>query len=216
MGRLASPSALVIGSMAPDLWYFVPSVDRATSHSVGALFWFCVPLGLVAYVVFHLLLKEPLIALISPRLASFGSRGLPSVPWHAVVVSLIVGALTHLAWDELTHSNDPALPGHNWIQHANTFAGTVILAWWILRKLRLAPLSAQAPRLSALARACVLLALLGAAAIGALSAADQSPAFDLAALRQLLRSAGIASFQGFAVGVLIYCLAFHRKIVRRS
>jgi len=29
MGRFAAPSALAIGSVLPDLWYFVPLADRA-------------------------------------------------------------------------------------------------------------------------------------------------------------------------------------------
>ena len=60
MGRFAVPSALAIGSVVPDLWYFVPFADRADSHSLAALFWFCLPAGLAAYALFHLLLKQPL------------------------------------------------------------------------------------------------------------------------------------------------------------
>jgi hypothetical protein len=37
LGRRGLLSALVIGSMAPDLWYFVPfDVTRADSHSPAA------------------------------------------------------------------------------------------------------------------------------------------------------------------------------------
>jgi len=46
--------------VVPDLWYFVPFADRADSHSLAALFWFCLPAGLAAYALFHLLLKQPL------------------------------------------------------------------------------------------------------------------------------------------------------------
>src|SRR6188768_3171058 len=111
LGRFGVPSALAIGSIAPDFWYFVPLVERGESHSVAGLAWFCLPLGLLLYALFHLFLKQPLIALLSPR----------------------VGALTHLAWDALTHSHDDAWR-HNWLQHASTVGGTLVLGWWIWRK----------------------------------------------------------------------------------
>lgn len=80
MGRFAVPSALAIGSVLPDLWYIVPLVDRADSHSLAALFWFCLPAGLLSYVLFHRLLKQPLIALLSTRLGRFACAGLPAAP----------------------------------------------------------------------------------------------------------------------------------------
>ena len=207
MGRFAAPSALAIGSIAPDLWYFAPLVHREDSHSIGGLFWFCLPAGLTAYLFFHLVLKQPLIALLSPRLGSFSHPGVPPAPWYAVVVSLLAGSLTHLAWDALTH-----LDGHRWLQHASTIAGTAILAWWSWRKLRGAPAAAQAPRLSHFWRTCVIAGLVGAASIAALWSADTALSFDRAALRHLLRSAGIGALQGLGVALLIYCLAVQRKM----
>lgn len=210
MGRFAVPSALVIGSIAPDLWHLAPVVDRADAHSLPALLWFCLPAGLLAYVLFHLLLKEPLVALISPRLGAFACRGLPAAPWHAVVASLLVGALTHLIWDALTHSNDHTIDGPNWFQHANTALGAAILVWWLWRKLRTIP---RLPaRLSAFHRGCAALAIGGAMAISALSSADSWLALD----RQLLKSVGIGALQGLAGALLVYCLIFQRKILRRA
>ena len=210
MGRFAVPSALAIGSIAPDLWYLVPFAERADSHSAAALFWFCLPAGLLAYAIFHLVLKDPLSALLWPRLGAFACRGVPEAPWHAVVISLLLGALTHLAWDTLTHANDPTLHGPNWFQHANTALGSVILGWWIWRKVRRVP--ALPYQVSAFHRGCVALAIGGAMAIGALHAADSWPAFD----RQLIKSVGIGALQGLAAALLVYSLAFRRKILRRA
>jgi hypothetical protein len=205
MGRFAVPSALAIGSVVPDLWYFVPTLDRSDTHVGGALFWFCPPVGLAAYLLFHLLLKQPLIALVSPRLAGFTPRSLPAVPWHAVIVSLLVGAATHMVWDGLTHFDSP-----KWPQHASTLAGSAILALWLWRKLRHAP---PAPALlRPLARLCVAVLLAGVMAVCALWAADVAPAFDLVTLRTLLRTAGLAAVQGLGVALFIYCLAFRRKM----
>jgi len=211
MGRFAVPSALAIGSVLPDLWYFVPLVDRADSHSAAGLLWFCMPLGLAAYLLFHLLLKQPLIALLSPRLASFTCVGLPRVPWHTVIISLFVGVLTHLLWDEFTHSNDHSVSGYNWLQHANTAAGTAILAGWIWRKVRRVPPAASP--LSAFSRTCVVVSLLGVMTVAALWSADTALAFDLATVKRFLRSTGIGALQGLGVAVLIYCALFRRKML---
>jgi hypothetical protein len=213
MGRFAVPSALAIGSIAPDLWYLVPLVQRPESHSLAGLAWFCLPAGLIVYALFHLLLKQPLIALISPRLGCFTAPAVPEVPLHAVVISVLAGALTHVAWDDLTHAGDEALHGHNWVQHASTAAGTLVLAVWALRKLRQAP---PAPAmLSPLARTFTLLALLGSAALAAAWMTD-ALAPEPAALRRFVRAGGVAAVYGFGAALLVYCLLFQRKMLRRA
>jgi hypothetical protein len=213
LGRFAVPSALAIGSMAPDLWYFVPLLERHDGHSLAGLVWFCLPAGLIVYTLFHLILKQPLIALLSPRLGAFTPAGVPEAPLRAVMVSLLAGGLTHLAWDALTHSYaDGPLP-HNLLQHASTALGTMVLGWWSWRKLRLVP--ALPGPLSPPARACILLALMAAAALAAWLTA-QAPAADLLALRQFLRTGGFAAVQALSVALLVYCLVFQRKMLRRA
>lgn len=210
LGRLAVPSALAIGSVTPDLWHLVPFADRADSHSAAALLWFCLPAGLLAYALFHLVLKQPLIALVWPRLEAFACKGLPRAPWYAVIVSLLAGTLTHLAWDAITHTNDHTVHGPNWFQHANTLLGSVILGWWIWRRVRRVP--ALPWKISAFHRGCAALAIGGVMAIAGLNAADGWPAFD----RQLIKSVGIGALQGLAAALLVYALAFRRKILRRA
>jgi hypothetical protein len=213
MGRFAVPSALAIGSIAPDLWYLVPSLERDDSHSLAGLAWFCVPVGLLVYLVFHLFLKQPLIALLSARLRAFTPARLPDAPWITVLVSLVAGALTHLGWDELTHSYDGLFPRFNWLQHGSTVLGSAVLLWWATQKLREVPPAPQ--MLSPLARACILGALLGSAGFAAFHAA-QLPSRDFVALRHFARSAGLAALHALAVALFIYCLAFQRKMLRRA
>lgn len=213
LGRFAVPSALAIGSMAPDLWYFVPFLGRDESHTLAALGWFCLPAGLIVYTLFHRILKQPLIALLSPRLGAFTPAAMPEVPLRAVMVSLLAGALTHLAWDALTHSYDDGLQRHNWLQHASTALGTIVLGWWAWRRLRRVP-AAPGP-LSPRVRAGILLVLLGAASLAAWATAE-APAADLLALRQFLRTAGFAAVQALSVALLVYCLLFQRKMLRRA
>ncbi|HTF34310.1 MAG TPA: DUF4184 family protein [Myxococcota bacterium] len=166
LGSYAVLSALVIGSLTPDLSYFVPvRVPRGASHSPLALLWFCLPMGLSVYVAFHAFLKRPLVSLLPSylrrRLIPMVDHpgGLPAVPWAGVVVSLVAGATTHILWDAFTHSGAPAAR-----QVASTAIGFFLLAFFSLRWLRSAVPSATdgdfaiAPRLRAGLLMLVLLA----------------------------------------------------------
>jgi hypothetical protein len=210
MGPLAVPSALAIGSTLPDLWYFVPLASRDESHSIPALLWFCLPLGAAAYLLFHLLLKQPLIALISPRLGAFACAGLPRVPWYAVAASLVAGALTHIGWDWLVHFPHPP-----WLQHASTALGTAVLAAWVWLKMRKARVPAGTLRLSPGARICIVLAAVGVMAAVAACTADVSPALDRGTLRHLLRTAGLAGLEALAAALFCYCAIWQLRAARR-
>src|SRR5437899_2378733 len=57
-------SALVVGSLAPDIFYFIPRVRQiGYGHTLPGLFFFCLPLGLAVLCLFHIFLKRPLISL---------------------------------------------------------------------------------------------------------------------------------------------------------
>lgn len=163
--RWTVPSALVIGSIAPDLAYFLPArIPRAESHSVAGLFWFCLPVGCAVYVLFHLVMKHPMLRLapvdIARRLGSVVGppRGLQSRPWLPIGISLLLGAATHLGWDAFTHGGTPVLRADRFLrapllaigsyplstytvlQHGSTVFGVVVLGWWIRRWLQTAPI----------------------------------------------------------------------------
>lgn len=234
MGRFAVPSALVIGSVVPDLWYVVPGAERWHSHVVPALLWFCLPLGLLVYAAFHLLLKQPLLALLPPataaRAAACATQGLPAVPRAAVMLSLLAGASTHLAWDALTHASStsswllPALDqifvrigrysmnGYQVLQHSSTILGTAIVGFWTWHKLKTAPAAprAAAQTLPPTIRAAVVAVLVAIAATAAWSAGIDAFAdhFDLVALRSFARAAGFAGLSALALAVLAYCALF--------
>lgn len=158
LGRLGVPSALFIGSLTPDAGYFLPGLGaRSESHSLEGLLLPCLPVGLAAWAVFHLLLAHPLVALlpgpiagrIAPRLGP--PWRLPRVSPLGVVVSILLGAATHLAWDAFTHPGAPAVQAlpplrtllfvswgypvrvHTVLQHASTVIGLLLLAGWSVR-----------------------------------------------------------------------------------
>lgn len=108
--RYGDLAALVIGSMLPDFGYFLGlSIPRHYSHSVVGLFALCLPLGLVAYTAYYTLLREPLIALAPEGLARRLTHPHP-LPrtrrqWVLICNAILIGALTHLLWDEFTHAS---------------------------------------------------------------------------------------------------------------
>lgn len=166
--KWAVPSALVVGSMSPDFAFFLPlGVSRLESHSLTGILWFCLLVGLVTYLTFHLLIKHPLTSLlpdwISRRLSDMvgKTRSLPKVSWLAVIVSLLTGTLTHLAWDAFTHPGAPgveAIPflrmeiftvdtyhayAYKLLQYFSSGFGILILGIWSFLWLRKAPLGPE-------------------------------------------------------------------------
>lgn len=234
LGRYGVPSALVIGSIVPDLWPFVPGIDRAHSHSLPGLFWFSLPLGLALYLLFHLLLKHALVDLL-PRSAAARlgccleeDRLLPRAGWFAVLVSLALGVASHLAWDAFTHADGwavesfPAFRGtfyayagqplsvYRLLQHASTLFGTAYVVAWSWRWFAKAPPGQHqaAARLSARARRRVALALPGAALVGALLSVAQiaEPISSFDVLRRLVRAALFDAALGFFAALFLYAL----------
>src|SRR5690349_13706987 len=106
--RWVVPSALVIGSMVPDVLYFVPiRSDRDFSHSLTGLVTLDLLLGLVFVAVWRLV-AAPVVRDLSPRSLrlrtplpqSLASR---EVVW--AVPGVVLGGFTHLVWDSFTHAN---------------------------------------------------------------------------------------------------------------
>lgn len=102
-------SALVIGSMTPDFSYFLPlGVTRSESHTLFALLWFCLPVGLGLFYLYHTLFA-PFWLSISPR--GIQQRidnkilqgALPNASISAIIISILIGATSHITWDLFTH-----------------------------------------------------------------------------------------------------------------
>jgi uncharacterized protein DUF4184 len=149
-------AALMIGSMSPDFAYFLPgNLDRLATHDFAGLFWFCWPLALAAWLVYVHVLEAPTVALLPAR---WHNRFAPSdrgVSWRALwfaSLAVIVGAVTHDAWDAFTHWNTvitgnfpifytkvfPFRHGHlrvfHVLQYLSSVVGLVVLAGWAARR----------------------------------------------------------------------------------
>ena len=176
LGGTALPvSALVVGSMAPDIPYYVPEGPWMVVAGGGAthsLLGFAVvaPLwGLLVLLLWHAVLAPAAVA-VSPdalrrRLPApatvrdrFGSPRALAL----TVLALVVGAATHVLWDAFTHEgrwgaenvgwlSAPVtwlprdLPGYQWAQYASGVLGGLAVLVWLVRWWRRTP---PAPRVA--------------------------------------------------------------------
>lgn len=144
--------ALIVGSMTPDLGYFLHNwVWALSGHSFSGSVSFDLPAGFILLALFYMnarpvsrLLPYPhreALASICPEPGFLSLRSL-----LVVAFSIILGALTHIFWDGFTHANGwcvrrfssctPALfsigdyPVTIWhvLQHSSTIIGILLLA----------------------------------------------------------------------------------------
>jgi len=110
-------SPLIIGSMTPDVGYLTPFLvyQRLETHSLIGLYLFCIPMGLTIYFLFHLLMAPVWLSLMPNKLQkrlnpdlSIGK--LPNISSQVLLISLILGAMTHIIWDFFTHQS--GIPQH--------------------------------------------------------------------------------------------------------
>ncbi|MCX5148337.1 DUF4184 family protein [Streptomyces sp. NBC_00320] len=170
-GRARGPlvaSALVLGSFAPDTFYFADAVVGGVmqyggfTHSLPGVFTADAVLT-AALAACWLLLREPLIALLprrrQGRIHAFvrgedwqGGRRLPSLAlWF--YLSAVVGSLTHVVWDSFTHLDrwgtnalpllgEPiafGLPLYTYLQYGSSAVAACALVWFTVTALRRLP-----------------------------------------------------------------------------
>jgi Domain of unknown function (DUF4184) len=130
-------AALAIGSMMPDMHYFLPVLRDhwpLPSHQLISLPLFCLPAGWVLWRLWR------------PLWTSADMVGGPPPAVWRVMLALTIGALTHLAWDACTHANyglglclpmlgqplfwigNAAISSANLLQYGSSVAGLLLLA----------------------------------------------------------------------------------------
>ena len=149
-------TGLIIGSMVPDFEYFIRMRIQSTfSHTLTGLLWFDLPLGLLLAIIFHNIVKDRLIEnmpkilksrLEALRLFDWNSYFIKN--WYIVIISILIGAASHIFWDSFTHnsgyfvqripwlSQQVEIPGlqipvSNIIQHLSTLFGGLVIAFVI-------------------------------------------------------------------------------------
>jgi hypothetical protein len=157
-------SALVAGSLSPDFGYFVDWYTPFYMYTLPGLILFDVPVGLVLLWGFHTFAKWPLLSLLPANLQrrlfkhaqgfSFG----PPKRFLLIVLSLLVGSITHVIWDSFTHIYGwmveqfgflsirvGGIPLYTLLQNLGSLVGIGLLIYWFVRWLPHAPQSDQLP-----------------------------------------------------------------------
>lgn len=247
MGRFGVASALAIGTMAPDFIYFHWGFElRDLTHTLPALFWYCLPMGLLAYVLWHGILKRPLLALapsaLERRLRPIVTAPIPKgiAHWIAVAISIVVGAATHLFWDGFTHAQDfgvrafPVLATepfslggyriavHKVFQHGSSAIGLLIIAVWALfalRRLEPAPL-VDAQQVRATRRGGIAATLLIVPAIvgaaAGFNALRDAPDGRVMPLELFASTAVVVSIAAFCLALFAYGVWWQVRARRQS
>jgi hypothetical protein len=106
-----SATGLIIGSMTPDFEKFIRMSEfDPNSHTWRSIFYFNLPLGLLLSFAFHTLVRDTLILHLPQALRQRFSQFV-GFDWKAyckkhyaiVLLSLLLGTVSHLVWDSFTH-----------------------------------------------------------------------------------------------------------------
>jgi hypothetical protein len=99
--------ALMIGSLLPDAGYIFQKWHwDSFSHSFMGSIGFCLPVGIVVMVIFCALRSRVVRLLPAPYQAALLPGAQRSCgPVLGILISLLIGAWTHLFWDSCTHKD---------------------------------------------------------------------------------------------------------------
>ena len=153
------PSAVVVGTVGPDLPYFLPfSTFRGETHSPLGIVTVDLAIGLVVWFAW-LVVRAPVLDL-SPDWIRQRMPLPPAAPWRGtrrlgrlalLVLAIVLGTITHVLWDSPTHpgwlSQHVGFLGGSigelritsLLQHVSSIAGVVVLAVWVWRWTVLTP-----------------------------------------------------------------------------
>ena len=153
-----SLTGLVIGSLTPDFEYFLRmKVQSNYSHTLSGAFGFDLPLGILLAFIFQDIVRNKLFdnlpTFLNSRLLAFKDFNWNKYfkkNWFVVVVSIIIGTLSHIFLDSFTHDSGffvqtiPSLkskinvlgiqlPVFKILQHGSTIIGGVVIIYAILK-----------------------------------------------------------------------------------
>lgn len=241
-------SPLIIGSMTPDIAYVTPFLvhQRMDSHSLIGIYLFCIPMGLTIYFLYHLLMAPVVVSFLPKSIQKNLNPDLfigklPSISAQVLLISIILGAITHVIWDFFTHQT--GIPQHiAWmdtpltqidgydimpyrvIQHLSSILGLALLIYLIFKWIKKNKQTSnnvnfwQAPRSLKLLSLSLLsiFSLIGALYNGYRHLPDTDVLYGLYSAQVFIRYAivgGIAAFLMCCFGLgLLYQLKIKAKI----
>ncbi len=150
-------SALITGCFAPDFtFFFFLKPHGFYGHTLPGIFLLDLPASLVVLWLFHAYIKQPLI-LILPRAVRRRMNSSdekfsfwPPARLANIVLSILIGACTHMVWDAFTHNlfwpyrhlgilrkivqmpviGDIAM--YDLLQYGSSLCGIVFVAIWVM------------------------------------------------------------------------------------
>lgn len=153
-------SALVIGSISPDFGYLFPLPTPYYMYNAAGLILFDVPVGFVLLFLFHSLMKWPMLSLFPESLQrrlfkhAQGFSFAPLRHFGLIILSLLIGSLTHIIWDSFTHEYGwiveqfaffripiNGTPLYTILQNLSSIIGLIVLLYWFITWLQTAPKS---------------------------------------------------------------------------
>jgi hypothetical protein len=227
-GLRLDATCLVIGSMAPDVEYFVRGRPFQTiSHTLLGMVTWSLPITLILAAVLHAIVKWPMLA-IAPVAVARRAVAAVGAPWPArwsaaalasCAVSAVLGGASHLAWDNITHTYGwlpthvralwgrvqlpvvGSIPVVSLLQHGSTVVGLTVLTIVVVRALR-----REAPQpLPELPRSAARWCLAVCIAVGLAAMYVR-----LAMLHEsYLGSIVVAAIDGVGAGVIVASLLFY-------
>jgi Domain of unknown function (DUF4184) len=133
--------ALVIGSMTPDVGYYIDRFDLAIfSHTLLGSLVSCLPIGIILLLLFYVFARPICYSLPSPHRQALLPI-CPSLPaglkqWVIVLLSLLIGTWTHNFWDAFTHEGGWFVLRIPWLQQpAFHIRSTTVYVFLVLQEL---------------------------------------------------------------------------------
>jgi len=119
-----SATGLILGSMSPDLEYFLHLEPyRSIGHTWQGLWLQALPLSIILAALFHYVVKKPL-SIHLPGIWQLDARCYAMLQqeqlrswraWSIFVLSAIIGFVTHITLDEWTHAHSSFIELLPWI-----------------------------------------------------------------------------------------------------
>ncbi|MEL6641047.1 MAG: DUF4184 family protein [Pseudomonadota bacterium] len=152
--------ALIVGSAVPDIKYFLHlrTMDNIGHTAFGILVQ-GIPASLCLLAIFGFILLQPMRAL-SP--AGFGRilpnryDFFPKERFAIIIVSIVIGAATHVFWDSFTHRGwffvrlfpvldmqVGPLPVYKYLQYVSGVLGSAAVLAWAIFAIRKAPVQSE-------------------------------------------------------------------------
>ena len=154
--RYFSLTGLIVGSITPDFEYFLRmNVRSIYSHTLEGLFYFDIPVGITICFLFHDIVRNELIDHLPVNvqqrfytLKAFNWNKAFLHHWYIIVISVLIGAASHILWDDFTHPLgafvnkypflrdkvkifDFGIPVYNILQHLSSLAGGIVVLFFI-------------------------------------------------------------------------------------